>query len=102
MVAMLTASRLASLFIDENLKLREKQAVGTSEFFDSQLREAKAKLDVQEEKVRRYKMQYLGELPQELQTNLNRLGMLQGEERMIAEGIRVAEQKKFSLQSPPC
>ena len=31
-VAMLTASRIASLFIEENMKLREKQAVGTSEF----------------------------------------------------------------------
>jgi succinoglycan biosynthesis transport protein ExoP len=30
MVAMLTASRIASLFIEENLKLRERQAVGTS------------------------------------------------------------------------
>src|SRR4030066_1505210 len=45
MLAMLTASRISSLFIEENLKLREKQAVGTSEFLDSQLKETKAKLD---------------------------------------------------------
>ncbi|MGE5699766.1 MAG: Wzz/FepE/Etk N-terminal domain-containing protein, partial [Deltaproteobacteria bacterium] len=31
-MAMLTTSRLASVFIDENLKSREQQAVGTSEF----------------------------------------------------------------------
>ena len=33
-MAMLTASRLASFFIDENLKSREQQAMGTSEFLE--------------------------------------------------------------------
>src|SRR3990172_3473261 len=82
MVAMLTASRLASLFIEENLKLREKQAVGTSEFLESQLKETKAKLVVQEEKVKRYKMQYSGGLPEELATNLTNLARLQQQEGM--------------------
>ena len=42
-LAMLTADRLAALFIEENLTSREKQAVGTSEFLESQLRQAKAR-----------------------------------------------------------
>ena len=55
-MAMLTASRLASFFIDENLKTREQQAVGTAEFLDSQLQETKKKLEEQEEKVKEYKL----------------------------------------------
>ena len=43
--AMRGAARLASLFIDENLKTREQQAVGTSDFLESQLRGTKAKLE---------------------------------------------------------
>ena len=98
-LAMLTAERLASQFIEENLKSREKQAVGTSEFLESQLRQAKARLEAQEQKINRYKMQFLGELPQQLQTNLSKLGMLQDQYRINDERIRGAEQKKLSIQN---
>jgi polysaccharide chain length determinant protein (PEP-CTERM system associated) len=94
MLAMLTTSRIASLFVEENLKLREKQAVGTSEFLDSQLKETKAKLDVQEEKVKRYKMRFSGGLPEELATNL-----LQQQENMIAAEIRDLNSRKIALQT---
>jgi uncharacterized protein involved in exopolysaccharide biosynthesis len=40
--AMRVTNTLASLFIEKNLKLREQQAEGTSEFLESQLIEAKA------------------------------------------------------------
>jgi polysaccharide chain length determinant protein (PEP-CTERM system associated) len=99
MLAMLTTSRIASLFVEENLKLREKQAVGTSEFLDSQLKETKAKLDVQEEKVKRYKMRFSGGLPEELATNLNNLGRLQQQENMIAAEIRDLNSRKIALQT---
>ena len=69
-MAMLTTSRLASFFIDENLKNREQQAVGTADFLDSQLQETKKKLEAQEERVKKYKSTYMGELPQQLQANL--------------------------------
>ena len=98
-VAMLTASRIASLFIEENMKLREKQAVGTSEFLDVQLKETKAKLVVQEEKVKRYKMQYSGGLPEELATNLTNLSRLQQQEGMVADEIRDARNRKIAIQT---
>lgn len=100
-MAMLTASRIASLFIEENDKLREKQAVGTSEFLESQLKETKARLDVQEQRVKKFKMRHSGELPQELQTNLANLQRLQDQYRMATEGIRAAEQRLLSLHSSP-
>src|SRR5438874_5702531 len=42
------ANTLASFYIEENLKARERQAVGTSEFLKVQLTDAKKRLDVQE------------------------------------------------------
>ncbi len=98
-LAMLAASRLASLFIEESQKTRERQASGTSNLLESQLKETKEKLEAQEEKVKRYKMQNLGELPQELQTNLANLATFQDQYRVNAEEIRAAEQQKFQLQS---
>ena len=99
MVAMLTASRLASLFIEENLKLREKQAVGTSEFLESQLKDTKSKLEVQEGKVKRYKMQYSGGLPEELHTNLANITRIQTQDSTIAAEIGDAERRKVTLQT---
>ena len=97
-LAMLTASRLASLFIDENLRTREQQAVGTAEFLESQLQETKKKLEIQEEKVKRYKLHFMGELPQELQSNLNKLTRLQDYYRTNAERLRAAEDRKTFLE----
>jgi polysaccharide chain length determinant protein (PEP-CTERM system associated) len=99
MLSMLTASRLASLFIEENMKLREKQAVGTSEFLETQLKETKAKLDVQEERVKQYKMRFSGGLPEELSTNLSNLSRLQQRESMIADEIRGLRNGRVMLQT---
>ncbi|GAB4367485.1 MAG: hypothetical protein Kow00128_12010 [Deltaproteobacteria bacterium] len=98
-LAMLTASRLASLFIDENLKTREQQAVGTSEFLDSQLQETKERLEAQEEKIKQYKLRFMGELPQELQTNLAVLSRLQDQYKTNADAIRAAEDRKVFLEA---
>jgi polysaccharide chain length determinant protein (PEP-CTERM system associated) len=99
MIAMLTASRLASLFIEEQSKLREKQATGTSEFLASQLKETKSKLDAQEQIVKRYKMHYSGGLPEELATNMTNMSRLQGQENMVAAEIRDARNRVVSLRT---
>ena len=98
-LAMLTASRLASLFIDENLRAREQQAVGTAEFLESQLQETKEKLQIQEEKIKQYKLKHMGELPQEVQTNLGSLTRLQDYYRANSDRIRAAEDRKVFLET---
>ena len=98
-MAMLTTSRLASYFIDENLKSREQQAVGTAEFLDSQLQDTKKKLEGQEERVKRYKSTYMGELPQEIQTNLQLMSRLQDQLRANAEAIRTAQDRKMFTEA---
>jgi len=98
-MAMLATSRLASYFIDENLKAREQQAVGTSEFLDSQLQETKKKLEIQEERVKQYKMRFMGQLPQQMEANLNMLRGLQDRLRAISDSIRSAEDRKVFLEA---
>ena len=98
-MAMLTTARLGSFFIDENLKTREQQAVGTSEFLDSQMQETKIKLEVQEEKVKQYKMRFMGELPQQMEANLNMLRGLQDRFRANADSIRSAEDRKIFIEA---
>lgn len=97
--AMLAAARLASLFIDENLKAREQQAVGTSEFLESQLRDTKATLEVMEKRVKDYKMRYMGELPQQMEANLRMLTGLQDRLRTNESSARTAEERKVFLEA---
>ena len=49
------ANQLANLFIEENLRAREDQAEGTSEFIALQVADAKKKLDTLETAIREYK-----------------------------------------------
>lgn len=97
--AMLTTSRLTSFFIDENLRVREQLAAGTSEFLDTQVEEVKKKLEVQEEKVKHYKLTFMGELPQQMEANLNMLTGLQNQRRTNAEALGRAEDRKLLLES---
>jgi polysaccharide chain length determinant protein (PEP-CTERM system associated) len=97
--AMRATARLASLFIGENLKTREQQAVGTSEFLESQLRDTKARLEVMEQRVKDYKMRYMGELPQQMEANLRMLAGLQDRLRTNETSTRAAEERKVFLEA---
>lgn len=68
---------LATFFIDENLKFRENQAVGTSHFLEGELLSMREKLEVVEEKMKDYRKLYMGELPEQLESNLRILDRIQ-------------------------
>ncbi|EIM63610.1 GumC family protein [Desulfobacter postgatei] len=71
------ANTLASYFMDENLKVREAQAIGTSEFLDSELEKTKKRLEEKEQKLAAFRAKYLGGLPDELESNLRTLDRMQ-------------------------
>ena len=71
------ANTLASYFMDENLKVREAQAIGTSEFLDSELEKTKKRLEENEQKLAAFRAKYLGGLPDELESNLRTLDRMQ-------------------------
>jgi polysaccharide chain length determinant protein (PEP-CTERM system associated) len=97
--AMQATTRLASLFIEESLKTREHQSVGTSEFLESQLRGTKARLEVMEQRIKEYKIRYMGELPQQMEANLRMLAGLQDRLRTNEAGARAAEERKVFLEA---
>jgi polysaccharide chain length determinant protein (PEP-CTERM system associated) len=92
------ANRLASLFIEENLRLREQQAVGTTEFLASELVAKKAKLEELETAVAQYKRQHMGDLPEQRDTNLKILEQLQMQYQRVGESLRAAQDRKLFLQ----
>jgi capsular polysaccharide biosynthesis protein len=67
---MQVTQRLASLFVEENLKDREQLASGTNRFLESQLDNTRKALEVQERKVQEYRQTHAGELPTQMGANL--------------------------------
>jgi len=92
------ANRLANLFIEENLRTREFQAEGTSQFIQSQLQEAKKRLDVLEAAVTRYKIEHNGELPEQSAAVQATLSSLQTELQGNQDAINRAQQSKIMTQ----
>lgn len=92
------ANRLSSQFIEENLKLREQQAVGTTEFLATEMAASKAKLDELETAVTQYKRRYMGELPEQRDSNIKILEQLQNQYQRVGENLRAAQDRKLFLQ----
>lgn len=87
-------NRLANLYIDENLKVREVQAEGTLQFLETQQNDAKKKLDDLESAVSQYKVEHNGELPQQENTMNATLMRLQTELQGTQDAITRAQQNK--------
>jgi polysaccharide chain length determinant protein (PEP-CTERM system associated) len=96
-VAMVT-NKLASLFIEENLKFRELQAQGTSEFLSFELAATKTKLEEQENSITDFKKQFMGELPEQREANLKVLEQLMNLYQRIGENLRSAQDRKVVVQ----
>ncbi len=97
-MAATVANRLASLFIEENLKVREQQAMGTTEFLATELSNTKAKLDEMDKQILEYKRQYMGELPEQRDSNLKIFEQYQAQSLKVAESLRAAQDRKILLQ----
>jgi polysaccharide biosynthesis transport protein len=92
-------SELSNLFISENLEVRQQQSESTTKFLESELEEARKGLTEQEDKVRRFKDQHLGELPGQLQSNLQILTGLQTQLQAEEDNLNRAKQQNVYLES---
>ncbi len=94
---MLVANGLASSFIDQNLKNRESQATGTSDFLEAELQSMKLKLEKVEENIKNYRKTNMGELPEQLETNLSLLARLQENLTDRQQSLRAARARLVEL-----
>jgi succinoglycan biosynthesis transport protein ExoP len=92
-------SELASLFIDENLKSQQQLSEGTTAFLSSQLKESRARLEEQEAKVREFKAKHLGDLPSQMESNVQILSGLQSQVQNVQHAIDGATQQKLYMES---
>jgi len=97
--SMQVANGLATFFIDENLKVRESQAVGTSDFLESELETMRKRLEEQEERLKKFREEHMGELPEQLDSNLKILERLNQQLAQKEESLRSARVSLVGLES---
>ena len=91
-------NRLASLFVEENLRLREQQAQGTTEFLGQELNTTRAKLEEQEKILTEFKQKHLYELPDRVVTNLGVLNQLRQDHQRVSESLNSSMERKLVIQ----
>jgi succinoglycan biosynthesis transport protein ExoP len=98
-LAQRVTGELTSLFIEQNVRDRTQQSMGTTAFLETELEQARKELADVEERVRLYKLQHLGQLPEQQQSNLQILSSLQAQLQANTAGLDRAEQQRTYLES---
>src|SRR5580704_5630324 len=93
------ANELANQFIEENLRVREGQFSGTTDFLDTQLQDTKKQLEDKEAEMGRIKSTYIMDLPESKQFHLEALTGLRAQLQNSQDRISRAQQDKLYLQS---
>jgi polysaccharide chain length determinant protein (PEP-CTERM system associated) len=95
---MRVTDRLASHFIDENLRDREILAQGTSQFLTVQLEDARRRLVDQEKKLEEYRLRHSGELPSQAAGNLQQVQNLQVQVQNVVESLNRDVDRKLIIE----
>jgi succinoglycan biosynthesis transport protein ExoP len=92
-------TELTNLFINENLEVRQQQSEDTTKFLEGQLESARHTLSDQEEKIREFKGQHVGELPTQVGSNLQILAGLQSQLQTEEDALNTAKQQRVYLET---
>ncbi|HTC46694.1 MAG TPA: XrtA system polysaccharide chain length determinant [Candidatus Aquilonibacter sp.] len=98
-VAQQVTSELTNLFISENLEVRQQQSEDTTKFLESQLETARKTLADQEEKIREFKGQHVGQLPAQVGSNLQILAGIQSQLQAEEDALNTAKQQRAYLET---
>jgi len=98
-VAQQVTSELTNLFITANLEDRQRQSENTTNFLEQQVEQAAKDLAAQEQKVSQFKEQHIGELPGQLQSNLEILHGMQSQLQNEQNALNNAHERNVYLQS---
>ena len=90
---------LTGEFITRNLESQTQESVSTTDFFKTQLDEAAKDLAEKGQALREYKTRYLGELPEQEQSNLQILSGYEAQLYTENSALDRAEQERIYLKS---
>jgi polysaccharide chain length determinant protein (PEP-CTERM system associated) len=98
-LAQQVCAQITSMFMEQNLRLRQSQAEDTTEFLTSQLKDAREKLDEHDAKLAAFERRYIGVLPDDENTNLNLLASATQQLDAATQALNRAQQDKAFTQT---
>jgi polysaccharide chain length determinant protein (PEP-CTERM system associated) len=93
------ANVLASLYLEENLKVREQQTSGTSRFMESEMNDVKKRLDEIDGKIAVFKQSNIHSLPELAQLNFQEMDRVDRDIDQLNAQIRSLREREGYLQS---
>jgi polysaccharide chain length determinant protein (PEP-CTERM system associated) len=96
--AMIVTDRLASMYINENSNDRAAMAAGTNQFLQTELEAARQRLLASEKKLEEFRTRNAGELPSQLQTNLQVIQGNQSQIQNLNESINRDRDRRLLLE----
>ena len=90
---------LVSLFLSENLQVRQRQTTETSEFLEEEAGRVKGQLDELERKISAFKEQNLNFLPEMMQVNMRALDNYETSLTRVEEQVRMQKEREGYLQT---
>ncbi len=91
--------QIASLFIEENLQVRKRQAEGASRFIESELEKARQNLETQEKRLRDFKARARGSLPEQQAANIQSVGQMLTMLQVNSDALARTQERKAYLES---
>ncbi len=92
-------NELSSLYLSENLQVRQKQSTGTAHFMEDEMKSVQTELATIDSRIAAYKQRNLNTLPELNQLNLQTLDSLDRDVRQANEQLRSLREKESYLQS---
>ena len=97
-IAQKVTERLAGLFSEENMRDREVQAESTNRFLQTQLDEARLRLTEQEHRVELYRREHAGELPEQVNSNLQAIQNAELQIQTLTQSLNSDRERQLILE----
>jgi len=98
-LAQQVTNELTSLFVEENERTDRQLSVNTTAFLETQLADARARMEDQEAKVAAFKRTHVGKLPGQLESNVQILAGLQAQLENTQHALDTSNQQRIYLES---
>lgn len=95
---MRVTQQLGNLFIEQSLSYRHNLTEVTDEFLDSQIEETRRDLETQERRLEAYRRTYAGQLPSQVETNLQQMSAANMQVQQAVDSINQAMNRRLLLE----
>jgi polysaccharide biosynthesis transport protein len=92
-------SELTSLFVNENAESQQQLSEDTTAFLANELTDARVKMEEQEAKVAAFKAKHLGNLPSQMESNVQILAGLEAQLQNTQQALDAARQHNLYSES---